>query len=778
MPNQFARSSFNLQSLLRGISILYSDGGQLASEWRAAHLASVLRVTPFNMAANVGSAALMVWSFHRRLPQGLIVWAAAVSGMSLLTLLRAWKARGRKVRQASVRTFRRATWHACLLATAWSVMPVLWFPYGTPDQQITIAALTTGMLSAGAFLLSPMPVAGLAYGGIYALAAMVALLRTGDPSLFATVALMAIYAPTVLVGAMSSWHKATAQLAVQGQIARRERLLALLLQDFEQQANEALWEVGVDRKLRHYSPRLAEFLGVDDSVLRSRRFVDVLADVAPHLAASIDAIRASGAAFRDVRFSVEHSGHIRHFSMSGKRVFDEGGFATGWRGIVTDITVEVQSEHRLLELAHTDSLTGLANRLTLRESLGRRLSSCARGALLTIDLDHFKSINDALGHSVGDELLRAVGLRLRGLACADDVVARMGGDEFAVLMAPLGAAREAGQRADALLLSLREPYVVGGRRFEVGASIGMALWPDHATTVEDLVQQSDVALYHAKHLGRARLAVYSSDLGARAQRRLQIEAGLREALERGELQLFWQPKVATGSNRIVGAEGLMRWAHPELGAVPPAEFIAIAEECGLIHELGAWALREACRVGADALRGLTVSVNISTVQILSGHLPRQLGEALAETSMDPSRLELELTESVFLENPQDALAQLQSIRGHGVRLAIDDFGTGYSSLAYLRRFPFSTIKIDRSFVVDMPSQPDARLMVNTIVLMADAMGMHTVCEGVESGQQLVEVIHAGCSEYQGYLASPALPLPAFIEMCRGWQGRGWSLSPA
>ncbi|MBU6248717.1 MAG: EAL domain-containing protein [Xanthomonadaceae bacterium] len=725
------------------------------------------------MAANVGSAVLMVWSFHRRLPEGLVVWAATVSGMSLLTLLRCWRACRRKVLQASIRTFRRATWHACLLAAAWAVMPVLWFPHGTPDEQITIAALTTGMLSAGAFLLSPMPIASLAYGGIYAAAAIIALLRTGDSSLFATVALMAIYAPTVLIGAMSSWHKATVQLAVQGQIARRERLVALLLQDFEEQANEALWEVGADRRLRHFSPRLAEFLGVGESDLRSRRFVDVLADVAPHLGAAVDDIRAKGVAFRDVRFSVDHGGQARHFRISGKRVFDEAGHATGWRGIVTDVTAENEHERRLVELAHTDSLTGLANRTTLRDSLGRRLASCVRGALLTIDLDHFKSINDALGHSVGDELLAAVGARLHQLVRVDDVVARMGGDEFAVVMAPLRDAGEAERLADGLLSRLREPYQVGSRRLEVGASIGVALWPDHAGKAEDLLLQSDVALYHAKQLGRGRLAIYDADLGARAQRRLQIEEGLRESLVRGELQLFWQPKVATGSNRIVGAEALLRWAHPELGAVPPSEFIPIAEECGLIHELGAWALREACRVGAEVLPQLSVAVNVSTVQLLSGHLPGQLRDALASTAMTPSRLELEITESVFLDDPVHALEQLESIRRHGVRLALDDFGTGYSSLAFLRRFPFSTIKIDRSFVVDMPSQPDARLMVNTIVLMADAMGMHTVCEGVETGQQLTEVIHAGCQEYQGYLASPPLPIEAFLEFHRSWRGAAW-----
>lgn len=778
MPNKFARSRFNPESLKRGIELLYRDGSPVAAEWRAAHLASVLRISPFTMASNIGSSLLVLWSFRQKIPVGLAYWAAAISIMSLLTIAKGWRRRGCNMQRASRRAFRRATVHACLMAGAWAVMPVIWFPHGTPEQQITIAALTTGMLSAGAFVLSPLPLASLAYGAIYALAALVALWRTDNLSLLGTEALMCVYAPTVLIGAMSSWHKSTTQLAIQGQIARRERLLAVLLQDFEQHADEALWEIDQKGRLRHFSPRLAEFLQMSERGLTSGVFLDVLALTCPNGVDVLQEAFSSGHVFREIPLFLSQRRPPRHLTISGKRVFDEDGYAIGWRGVVADVTDKVEADRRLVLLAHTDALTGLANRLTLWEALAQRIRDSGSGALLTIDLDHFKSVNDGLGHSVGDELLKAVALRLQGSVRKNDLVARLGGDEFAIVISPIDTIADAESVASGIVGAMRQPFLLGDRQFEIGASVGVTAWTGTSAVAEELLLHADVALYQAKELGRSRFASYNPALGARAQRRLRLEEGLRRAVERGELALFWQPKVEVGSDRIIGAEALMRWTHPDLGAIAPAEFIPIAEQCGLIHELGEWALREACRVGAQCLPGLNVSVNVSTVQLLSGHLVAQVREALETSSIAPGLLELEITESVFLREPEQALAQLRAIRGGGVNLALDDFGTGYSSLAYLRKFPFNTIKIDRSFVIDLPSQPDARLMVSTIVLMADALGLRTICEGVETGEQLAELVQAGCSEYQGYLASPPLPLNQFLELCRARQGHGLPLQSA
>lgn len=756
----------------RGIALFYGDGSRAAAEWRGAHLSTLLRLTPFTMTANIGSCLLMLWAFRASLPTGLIVWAALVTMLSALTIARWWPRRRQVITQASRRSVRRATLHAILLAALWAAMPVLWFAHATADQQITIAALVTGMLAAGSFLLGPIPLASLAYGTICALASLLALWRTGDKGLVGAAVLMCLFAPTVLVGAMSGWHKATAQLAEHAQAERRERLLALLLQDFEQHANETLWETNRRGLLVHFSPKLADLLGLTEKEIHAAPFLTLLKRRCPDDMLGLDQAFGGGPSFRDVRLSVSEDGRKRHLALHGKCLFDDEGRENGWRGVLADVTERVESEQRLFELAHTDSLTGLANRFMLRETLANKLAKGGAGALLTLDLDHFKAINDSLGHSVGDALLKAVAERLVGCLGDSDLAARLGGDEFAIVMAEVPDPDAAVALASSLVDAMRQPIRLRDRQLAVAASVGVVTWDAREVVwAEDLLLRSDTALYDAKAAGRGRFTVYTPALGAAARRRMLIEEGLRWAAARGELKLFWQPKVDIGLNRIVGAEALLRWDHPALGALSPAEFIPIAEQSGLIENLGLWALQETCRIGAGALAGLVVSVNVSTVQLTSGTLVEHVRQALDRFAMAPERLELELTESVFTGDPESALAQLEAVRALGVKIALDDFGTGYSSLAYLRRFPFHTLKIDRSFVSDMPTQHEARLIVQTVVMMADAMGLHTVCEGVETVQELEAISQAGCGQYQGYLASRPCPLEDFLVVWRDWHRR-------
>lgn len=772
VPHSFANTRFNVRDLRRGIAMLYGDGGRTAARWRGAHLGTVLRLTPYTMSANIGCSLLVLWMFHEDLSTGLLVWAAGIVGLSLLAIAGWWQRRGHLLTQASRRAVRKATRHAALLAALWAVMTVVWFPDASADQQITMAALVTGMLAAGSFVLSPLPLASLAYGAIYAAASLIALWRTEDTALFGAGAMMCLYAPTVLLGAMSNWHKTMAQLAQQAQTERRERLLALLLHDFEQHADEALWETDRSGVLAHLSPRLAEMLGLAMKDIRKVRFAELLKQCCPESADSVDRAFATGPSFRDVLLAFPGGGAGRHLALKGKRLFDENGEENGWRGVLSDITDRIESERRLRYLAHTDSLTGLANRFTLREALSEQRRGSRAGALLTLDLDQFKGINDSFGHSVGDDLLKAVAGRLHECVRPDDLTARLGGDEFAIVLAETVQPTRAETLAKALIDAMRRPFQLRDRQLVVAASVGVVTWEaDAEVGVEELLLRADTALYHAKSSGRARYTVYTPELGASARRRLLIEEGLRRAVERDELRLHWQPKVDIGLNRIVGAEALLRWNHPELGALSPAEFIPVAEQSGLIDGLGVWALRETCRLGAGPLAGLTVSVNVSTVQLISGRLVSQVGAALDASGMSPDKLELELTESVFTGDPEAVLVQLDAIRALGVKIALDDFGTGYSSLAYLRRFPFNTLKIDRSFVTDMPTHHDARLIVHTVMMMADAMGLHTVCEGVETEQELAAVSQAGCAEYQGYLASRPCPLEDFLVLWRDWHRR-------
>jgi diguanylate cyclase (GGDEF)-like protein len=391
---------------------------------------------------------------------------------------------------------------------------------------------------------------------------------------------------------------------------------------------------------------------------------------------------------------------------------------------------------------------------------------------LSIDLDHFKSVNDSLGHTAGDELLKVVAQRLRGCVRPQDLVARLGGDEFAILVAQTNPADDAAALAQRVIDALSQAIEVHGRHLRVGASVGVALQlgaqPDTPLSVDELLAHADTALYAAKEAGRSRFTMYTAQLSERASRRRALEDGLRHAVEAGQLDLHWQPKVDIQSWQIVGAEALLRWHHPQLGVVAPAEFIAVAEHTGLIEVLGRWALRESCRAAQGPLAGLAVSVNVSPAQLRSGQLVQQVREALREFALAPARLELEITESVLIDDIDAALAQMHALRELGVRIALDDFGTGYSSLAYLRRFPFDTLKLDRAFVSEVLHRDDVRAIVRMVSQLADTLGMCTVCEGVETVQQLAAVAQAGCDQVQGFLVSAPRELAAFVSLRQGW----------
>jgi diguanylate cyclase (GGDEF)-like protein len=760
-----------LRQAMQQVGALYADDDMETARIRAALLGEVMRLTPVMMAANVSSVGLVLWCFRSQMHPGLLAWAALLVGLACLGLLGWFRQRGREFQRASGRPLHRATAHAALLATGWAVLPLVWFPTAEPGQQLLVATLVAGMLAAGAYVLSPLPMASLAWAGILTLAALGALLQTTDAALAGVALLTCFYGPVLAIGAQSASRKHVLVLRSQAQAERQQRMLAVLLQDFEQNADEALWQTGSDGCLTHQSPRLAELLGADAPVPGEQTFLSLLqARTATGLPALREAMDA-GRPFRDLPLTLQrHGGGLRHLALQGKRLLDEQGRTLGWRGVLSDVSERVLAQQQLQELAHIDSLTGLANRHTLRQALAAAMKAGPPLALLSIDLDQFKAVNDTLGHSAGDEVLRAVGQRLARCMRPGDLVARLGGDEFAVLMqlaAPTGG-HEAAALAQRLIDALSQPIQVGARRLRVGASVGIALGGQGAGSVDELLVQADMALYAAKEQGRGRHAPYTPELGERSRRRGDIEQGLRHALQRGQFSLHWQPRVDIASWKVVGAEALLRWNHPELGQVPPAEFIGVAEQAGLIDEIGQWALLEACRAGAGALAGLVVSVNVSPNQLRDEAYVARVRDALREAGLSGPFLELEITESLFMGDIDGALERLRALRALGVRVALDDFGTGYSSLAYLRRFPFDTLKIDRAFVSEVLLQRDARAIVQTIASMGATLGMHTVCEGVETEQQLAAVAEAGCGEVQGYLVSRPQPLPGLVALLQDW----------
>jgi diguanylate cyclase (GGDEF)-like protein len=407
-------------------------------------------------------------------------------------------------------------------------------------------------------------------------------------------------------------------------------------------------------------------------------------------------------------------------------------------------------------MAMHDALTDLPNRVMLRERLEGALARVNRGervALFYIDLDHFKGVNDTLGHLVGDELLKAVADRLRGCVRDVDTIARLGGDEFAIIQTVLAQPSDAALLARRVQDALKAPYVVDSNQVVIDSSIGIALAPDHGCSVEELLKSADLAAYAAKADGRGTFRFFEAEMDRRIQQRRLMELDLRGALSRGEFRLHYQPIVNLQTGEITSFEALIRWQHPERGLVPPADFIPLAEDLGLIVPIGEWVLNRACIDAAGWPADIKVAVNLSPVQIAGKGLFEIVMRALARSGLPAHRLELEITETVLMQNTASTLATLHQLRALGIHFSMDDFGTGYSSLSYLRSFPFDKIKIDRSFVKDISDQKNALAIIKGVTSLANSLNMVTAVEGVETEEQLDHVRPLGCTEIQGFLFS-------------------------
>ena len=439
----------------------------------------------------------------------------------------------------------------------------------------------------------------------------------------------------------------------------------------------------------------------------------------------------------------------------------------GWLATHEDVTERVRADERIAHLAHYDALTDLPNRILMRAHLERRLAELADGksfAILYIDIDEFKGVNDSLGHEVGDELLCHLANQLRSCVSGNDLVSRLGGDEFAIIKAGVRDHSELTALAEQILMSLRAPINCKGQEITADASIGIAIAPDHGDKLEELLKRADLAMYAAKSAGRRTFRFFAPEYDAKARYRRQLELDLRKALTSREFEVHYQPLLDLSADVVTGCEALLRWRHPDRGMISPAEFIPVAEETGLIEEIGEWVLKQACAEAASWPGRLRVAVNVSPVQFRSKTLALKVAAALAESGLTPERLELEITETVLIRDDEEALTILQQLRDLGVRIALDDFGTGYSSLSYLHRFPFDKIKIDRSFIKAIGEPDDSSPIVQAVVTMAAARYMVTTAEGVETETQREILRRLGCTQMQGYLFSPAIPSPKLNEL--------------
>ncbi len=479
--------------------------------------------------------------------------------------------------------------------------------------------------------------------------------------------------------------------------------------------------------------------------------------------------------FRDFEYAyTDKRGRRRHISGSGEPLHDAEGRFVGYRGVSRDITSRKQAEARIEYLATHDSLTGLPNRVMFAELLSHVLASARRNerrfAVLFIDLDRFKFINDSLGHDAGDALLREVARRLKESLRASDIVARLGGDEFVMLLQDLNSAEESATIARKLLSAVIRPIELNSQECRVTASIGISLFPDDARDEMLLMTHADLAMYHAKEEGKNNFQFYDGRLETMSLERLTLETQLRRAIERNELSLHYQAKLDLAHNTIAGVEALLRWTSTELGPVSPAKFIPLAEETGLILTIGRWVLRNACAQGVAWQRAglppVRVSVNLSPRQLLDPELVGAVRNVLVETGLAPDLLELEVTESSVMHNVERALEVLGALKAMGVWLAIDDFGTGYSSLAQLKRFPIDTLKVDRSFIRELPSDSEDKAIAEAIIAMGRTLSLTVVAEGVETLEQQQFLRERACDQMQGFFFSKPVSAAEFAELLR------------
>lgn len=648
--------------------------------------------------------------------------------------------------------------HAAINTLLW--VPIFWLQGLHPSVAFILPLWTMALLLMVALtiLMSSIPLTCMIFILPVSLSAAIGFAAAGEPVLGIIVFVIGV---ALSIATLRSAQSYIMCRRAEATLHEKSETVSLLLKEFEDASADWLWQTDTGRRLEHVSPRLAYALGMSIDQLEGMPLLQAIAGdtwesgkfpPAMHDMAERMKRRES---FSAMIVPVMIGGKRRWWELAASPRVDENGRFLGFRGVGSDVTSEHQSASEIARMARFDNLTGLPNRLHLNESLDIALKDAiatrTRCALLIIDLDRFKAVNDTLGHPVGDQLLAQVSARLKALMPRNALCGRLGGDEFAVVMAALDHASHAEKLGARIIENISRPYVVDNHQLFVGASIGFALGPQDGASVETLTRNADLALYKSKDRGGNVVAQYDASLHAQAEERRVMEQELRGALERGEFHLNFQPVVEAADGTLDGFEALVRWTNPRLGAVSPAKFIPLAEDARLVGPIGEWVLRTACREACRWPSNLKIAVNVSAEQLTDPGFASVVVSALAQSGLSPSRLEIEVTESVFLRDGGGATQLLDQLLSLGIRLSLDDFGTGYSSLGYLRKTQFSTIKVDRSFVQGAAkNMPESIAIIRAVVALADALGMSTTAEGAETEVEVETIRALGCRKIQGY----------------------------
>ena len=643
-------------------------------------------------------------------------------------------------------------------AVVWAVALVAFVPFASETEHFALWTLVAMMIASSAATMSAAPIGTVLFAAITGVTAIVMFAIVGNLGFAAVTAAFVVIAISGTIEAARTCLSAS--IAEVG-VAEKDEVVSLLLREFEENEADWLWQIDTNRRVRSASPRFAFALGKDPSAIDGVPFVQLVAgdawaagQFAPSLHDLAERLKRRES-FSNLLVQVNVGSTRRWWELSGTPMIDEKNNFIGFRGVGSDVTEQRESDEKIAYLARYDTLTGLPNRLMLTEALGEAMRYAeqwkGRCGFLMIDLDRFKSVNDSLGHQVGDRLLAQVSQRLKGVIGENEQCGRLGGDEFAIVIRDGSDQGAAARVADAVIEALSQPYDVDHHKLFIGASVGSAVCPQDGNTVEALMRNADLALYRAKDEGGGMHFSYEPSLHANAEERRKLELALRQAIGKHELRLNFQPVVDATSEELVSFEALLRWTSEEHGVVSPGKFIPLAEDTRLIVPIGDWVLYEACREAARWPGEVRVAVNVSGEQLLEPGFSSNVVRALADSGLAPHRLEVEVTESIFLRDARTARQTLEEIMALGCSVALDDFGTGYSSLGYLRALRFSTIKVDRSFVQGAAQgSPESLAIIRAVVAMATSLEMTTTAEGCETIEEVELIRRLGCDKIQGY----------------------------
>ena len=789
--SNMAALNFGSQRMRNSLALCFGDPNAtaaVAAQYRTRQFQEVAKQLPL---ATFSTFMIVIASLLVALRTDRHVALVAACGLVLTSLatihLITWR-RHRSPKEAQAQKTvspSTAVWLSANLGTGaflYGVITLCMFDALTESERVILTGTVAAVIAIGAWMFSALPLVGLLWSFLFCAVVGVGLISFFWQDYGVLAALLALYAFFLISGVLMTSRRFVESLIAETEISRQREIVGLLLRDFEENANDWLWETDSMGRLCHASVHLVEAAGSKQPLL-GRNFVDVLGSLIPvsnqaqvRLLARLELLLDQRKPFRAILVEIRIQDQQRWWSLTGKPQFDSAARFTGWRGVGSDVTTAHLHDLEMTQLARFDPLTGLANRHQFHQQLAAYFPADGPAlpcSLFLLDLDNFKTVNDSLGHTAGDELLREVAKRLRAAAGGRGMVARLGGDEFAWLI-PGNLPREAIEESHRYLRKvLSQPWQYQDYSIAVHGSIGVSFAPADARAAADLMRSCDMALYAAKAAGRDALCYFDPAMEVQASQKLGLLGDMRKSLEAGDFRVYYQPQIDMGSGTLSGFEALVRWQHPKRGLVPPAEFVALAEDSGLIVPLGAWVLAQACHDAATWPPTLRVAVNVSAVQIERADMYATTLAALQRSGLPTQRLELELTESSLMRDADAAQSLLRALRAKGVRIALDDFGTGYSSLSYLRSFPMDKLKIDRSFVSildEAGSDGSAAAIVQTIVQLARTLHLETTAEGVETEAQLEALSQLGCTYGQGYLLAHPMAADQVIPFIERWTG--------